>query len=275
MNTLLLSLALVLPGVADDTTPSADAIAEQAAAPLTFSATPGAWLIRLRGDASWGGSQDLSFDDQLGMDDMDPAFRGEFRVGRDDWGIWLMGTSFSTSGSGQFGSGGTWDGNAYAAGEAFSSSFKMTNVAIEGQWNPLDLIGEPNASIPLFLTVGGHLGVLYTDMRQGLDFGGIETEAKGEYATLYGGAQLILRMDTMDRVAWLNRIEFHGAGGAGATLGHDGGTMWHVRADLRFFFTENIAVLFGYRLLELSISDDTYESTPSLQGLFVGATIEF
>lgn len=274
MQSLALALALVVPGYADDGQPTAEDVAQQAAAPLTFSITPGVWLVRLRGDSSWGGGS-LTYNDQLGMDELEPSFRGEFRVGRDDWGIWMMGTSFSTSGTGRFGRNGTWAGLDYAAGESNSSSFDMTNIAIEGQWNPLDLIGEPNAHIPLFLTFGGHVGGLYTDMKQTLDFGGNATESKGEYASLYGGIQALLRMDTMDRLSWLHHIEFRASGSAGATLGHDGGTMWQVRADLRFFFTENIAVLFGYRLLELNISNDQYEANPSLQGLYVGATIDF
>ncbi|MAB84046.1 MAG: hypothetical protein CMJ24_11540 [Phycisphaerae bacterium] len=274
MQSLALALVLALPGIAEEEPLTAEAIARDAAAPLTFSITPGAWLIRLRGSSSWGGGS-LTYDDQLGMDDMDPAFRGELRIGRDDWGIWMMGTSFSTTGSGSFGGNGIWDGQNYSAGQQFSSSFDMTNIAIEGQWNPLDLIGEPNAHIPLFLTFGGHVGGLYTDMKQTLDFGGYRSEAKGEYASLYGGVQALLRMDTMDRVPWLRRMEFRASGSAGATLGDDGGTMWQVRADLRFFLTEHFALLFGYRLLELNLSDDQYEANPSLQGLYVGATFDF
>ena len=274
MQQFVLALALMTPGFADGEQPTAEAVARDAAAPLSFSVTPGVWMIRLRGESSWGGS-DLTFDDRLGLDDMEPSFRGEFRVGRDDWGIWVMGTTFSTSGSGAFATNGTWSGLNYAAGQQFESSFDRTNVAIEGQWNPIDLIGEPNAHIPLYLTLGGHVGGVFTHMKQTLDFGGNATEAKGEYASLYGGLQLLMRMDTMDRLSWLHHIDFNLSGSAGATLGHDGGTMWQVRADLRFFFTEHIAFLFGYRLLELNVSDDDYEANPSLQGLYVGATIEF
>ena len=140
MQQLVLALALMTPGFADGDQPTAEAVARDAAAPLSFSVTPGVWMIRLRGESSWGGS-DLTFDDRLGLDDMEPSFRGEFRVGRDDWGIWVMGTTFSTSGSGAFATNGTWSGLNYAAGQQFDSSFDMTNVAIEGQWNPLDLIG--------------------------------------------------------------------------------------------------------------------------------------
>ncbi|MEE2718878.1 MAG: hypothetical protein VX727_03760 [Planctomycetota bacterium] len=274
MHQLLLALAVSTPGLVENETPTAEAVARDAAAPLTFSVTPGAWMVRLRGESSWGGGE-RTYNDQLGMDDMEPSFRGEFRVGRDDWGIWVMGTTFSTSGSGNFATNGTWAGFNFAAGERYSSSFDMTNVAIEGQWNPVDLIGEPNADIPLFLTFGGHLGGLYTNMKQTFDFGGNATEAKGEYATLYGGLQLLMRMDTMDRVSWLHHIDFNLSGSAGGTLGRDGGTMWQVRADLQFYFTEQIAFLFGYRLLELNVSDDDYEANPSLQGLFVGLTVDF
>jgi hypothetical protein len=275
MQTTILALTLLATGAMADDAPSTEAIVAQASAPLSFVVIAGAWMIRLRGDASYGGADNLSLDKQLGMDDLEATFRGEFRLGRDDWGIWIMGSDFGTSGSGRFAENGIWDGATFTAGEAYRSRFDYMNLAAEAQWNPLDLVGEPNTKIPVFLTVGGHLGVLYSDIRQTLDFGTTRSEEKGEFASLYGGIQLTLRMDTMDRVPWLKKIEFRAAGGAGGTLGHDGGVMYHARADMRFYFLDNVAFLFGYRLLEQHVEKGNWEASPSLQGLFVGGTIEF
>ena len=69
-------------------------------------------------------------------------------------------------------------GSAFAAGQNYRSSFDFMSVGVEGQWNPLDLIGKPNTDIPLFLTLGGHVGVLYSDIRQTLDFGGARSRRK-------------------------------------------------------------------------------------------------
>ena len=271
----LLAMALIAPGVVADDTPTAEEVIAQARAPLGFNIVSGAWFIRLRGDSSFGGGQDLSLDDQLAMDDREASFRGEFRVGRDDWGVWIMGTDFETSGSGSFTTAGTWDGTTFSAGDSFQSRFDMTNIAVEGQWNPLDLIGEANTHIPLFLTVGAHLGVLYSDVKQELVFNNTTSDEQGEFTSLYAGGQLIIRMDTMNRVPWLQKIEFRAGGGVGTALGHDGGTMFHARADMRFYFMNNLALLFGYRLLELNVEKGDWKSSPSLQGLFVGASIEF
>lgn len=273
MQATLLALTLIATGTTAE--PTADSIAAQATAPLTFNVSAGAWMVRLRGDARNGGAVDMSLDQQLGMDDLEGTFRGEFRVGRDDWGVLITGSDFKTSGSGLFEQGGIWGGSAFAAGQNYRSSFDFMSVGVEGQWNPLDLIGKPNTDIPLFLTLGGHVGVLYSDIRQTLDFGAARSEEKGEFASLYGGIQLILRMDTMNRIPWLNRIELRAGGSGGTTLGHDGGVMYQARADMRFYFFENVALLFGYRLLELHVEKDDWHASPSLQGLFVGASIEF
>lgn len=275
MQIALLALTLLSSAAMADEQPDTESIVAQTTAPLSFDVIAGAWLVRLRGDSSFGGTGKLTLDKQLGMDDLEGTFRGEFRVGRDDWGVWIMGSDFQTSGSGQFTTNGVWDEAAFTVGENYRSRFDYMNLAAEGQWNPLDLVGEPNTKIPVFLTVGGHLGVLYSDIRQTLDFGTTRSEEKGEFASLYGGIQLILRMDTMNRVPWLKKIEFRAAGGAGSTLGHDGGLMYHARADMRFYFFDNVACLFGYRLLEQHVKKDGWEASPSLQGLFVGLAIEF
>jgi len=271
----LLALTLVAPGMVAEDGPTAQEVIAQAKAPLGFNVATGAWLIRLRGNSSFGGSQELSLDDQLGMDDREATFRGEFRVGRDDWGVWIMGADFDTSSSGSFDTAGSWDGAGFSVGDPFRSSFDMMNIAVEGQWNPLDLIGEANTHIPMFLTVGPHLGILYSDIKQHLSFNNTASEEQGEFTSLYAGGQAIIRMDTMDRLPWLQKIEFRAGGGFGAALGHDGGTMFHARADMRFYFMKNFAVLFGYRLLELNVEKGDWKPSPSLQGLFVGASIEF
>ncbi|MBM44572.1 MAG: hypothetical protein CMJ36_06140 [Phycisphaerae bacterium] len=271
----VLLMALLAPGILAQDGPTAEEVVAQAKAPLGFNITTGAWLIRLRGDSALGRSGNLSLDDQLAMNDREAVFRGEFRVGRDDWGVEIMGMDFETSSSGTFGSAGTWGDASFAAGDAFRSSFDFMSIGVEGQWNPLDLIGEANTHIPMFLTVGPHLGINYSDIRQRLSFDTTASDEQGEFTSIYGGGQLILRMDTMDRLPWLRKIEFRAGGGFGAALGHDGGTMFHARADMRFYFMKNIAVLFGYRLLELNVEKGDWKPAPSLQGLFVGASIEF
>ena len=98
-------------------------------------------------------------------------------------------------------------------------------------------------------------------MKQTFDFGGNATEAKGEYATLYGGLRLLMRMDTMDRVSWLHHIDFNLSGSVG-TLGRDGGTMWQVQADLEFTSRNRSHSCSATSCW--SWSDDDYEANPNL-----------
>ena len=196
--------------------------------------------------------------------------RGEFRVGRDDWGVLITGSDFKTSGSGLF-----EQRHLGRIGlrrwQNYRSSFDFMSVGVEGSgihWissaNPMhrhSAVPDPRRSRRRALH----------EHPADLDFGGNATEAKGEFASLYGGIQLILRMDTMDRIPWLNRIELRAGGSGGTTLGHDGGVMYQARADIQFYFFEN-----SCPPLRIPAPGSEHlgrrHASPSLQGLFVGLT---
>ena len=64
--------------------------------------------------------------------------------------------------------------------------------------------------------------------------------------------------------------------GAGPAMGGDGGWAWQVRAGATLEIGGGISVMFGYRLLELDVEDETdYEFDAGLQGLFIAGSIRF
>ena len=158
MHQLLLALAVSTPGLVENETPTAEAVARDAAAPLTFSVTPGAWMVRLRGESSWGSSE-RTYNDQLhgrhgalvpGRVPGRTRRLGHLGDGHDLQRL-RVGQLRGQQDLGRFN---------FAAGER--ALHRLSSVAIEGQWNPVDLIGEPNADIPLFLTASADIWAVST-----------------------------------------------------------------------------------------------------------------
>src|SRR5262245_58726371 len=111
MRNRILGLALVAAcapsvtaQVVDETTPTTAPANDVSG--LQFIFTPGLWMPRLSGTATFGNSaqvDDFSLRNDLQMDDAEPTFRAEFIVRKDqEWQIKAGGFSFSTDSHGRF-----------------------------------------------------------------------------------------------------------------------------------------------------------------------------
>ncbi len=244
---------------------------------LTFDITPGAWLLRIRGDASNGANApELKLDTQLGLTDLVTAFRGEAVIARGNWSVRISGSTFNTSGSTTAEEFSEWGSIQLNPGLDFTSTFDMAFASAEvgwKAWNPLgeDMLTEEN---PLRLGFGPHVGISWLDIDQTLTASG-ETVSNGSaWWSVWGGVNLDFEFDMKRFVSWMDSIRVYAMGGLGGTP-IDGGFMWHAGGGFQFFFTPNIAASIGYRYEKYSLNDGDWNVNPNFQGLFLGATIQF
>ena len=244
---------------------------------LTFEITPGAWLLRIRGDASNGANApDLNLDTQLGFSDLVTAFRGEAVIERGEWSVRLSGSAFNTSGSSTAEEFSQWGSIQLTPGLDFTSTFDMAFVSAEAGWRAWNPIGEATLSKehPLRLGLGPHVGISWLDIDQSLTASG-ETVSNGSaWWTVWGGANLDFEFDMKRFISWMDSIRVYAMGGLGGTP-VDGGFMWHAGGGVQFFFTPNIAASVGYRYEKYTLNDGDWNVNPNFQGLFLGATVRF
>ena len=103
IQTLLLSAGLLMgqsTGTGGDLGMDAAGAAAVTAAqlPVMVDVKPGVWLMRVRGDSSFGGDT-FKLDETMGIDSLNAAFRGELTIQHTDWAVKLMGTTINAGGS--------------------------------------------------------------------------------------------------------------------------------------------------------------------------------
>ncbi|MDG2095702.1 MAG: hypothetical protein P8J89_10585 [Phycisphaerales bacterium] len=244
---------------------------------LTFDITPGAWLLRIRGDASNGvNAPEMKLDTQLGLTDLVTAFRGEAVIARGDWSVRISGSTFNTSGSTTAEEFSQWGSIQLSPGLDFTSSFDMAFASFEAGWKAWNPLGEDQLSEehPLRLGFGPHVGISWLDIDQSLTASGETVSNGSSWWSVWGGATLDFEFDMKRFVSWMDSIRVYAMGGLGGTP-IDGGFMWHVGGGFQFFFTPNIAASIGYRYEKYNLNDGDWSVNPNFQGLFLGATIQF
>ena len=245
---------------------------------LTFEFTPGVWLLRIRGNASNGpGDQpDLRLDTQLGLTDLITAFRGEAVISKGDWSVRLAGSTFDSSGSTTAEEFMQWDTILLSPGDDFTSTFDMSFMAAELQWELWNPLGQDRLTEehPLRLGMGPHVGISWIDIDQTMT-SGLQTVTNGSaWWSIWGGANLEFEFDMKRFVSWIDSIRVQAMAGLGATP-IDGGLMWHAGGGAQIFFTPNISASIEYRYEKYTLEDGDWNLAPNFQGLFLGATFRF
>ncbi|MCH2134268.1 MAG: hypothetical protein MK116_11005 [Phycisphaerales bacterium] len=280
---ILLSAVAAQDASADEPTTDAGAEAGQATLvdqepELTFEFTPGVWLLRIRGDASNGpgDAPDLRLDTQLGLTDLNAAFRGEAVITRGDWSVEIAGSTFNSSGTTIAEEVSRWGSVLITPGLEFTSTLDMAFVAAEVKWQAWTPLGEAKLTEanPLRLSVGPHVGVSWLDIDQDLTTA-FQTVSNGHaWWSVWGGGQLEFEFDMSRFISWIDSIRVQAGAGLGGTP-VDGGFMWHAGGGVNVFFTPNIAVTIAYRYEKYSLEDGDWKINPNFQGLFLGATVQF
>lgn len=254
--------------------------------PLEVTLTPGVWVPRLGGDVTFDATSaddpEVDLDDVLGLDESDAVVNVELAIRQHDrWQLDFSGMDFSADQSA------TFEGNAAVGdlelnpGDAFRTSFELTSIAAElsywaGQPRRMGLKPGRTRESRTDLRFAPFVGVRYIDVDHTVEVVGEGREdGGGEWAALYLGGRLQLRHNMRDASGLIKTLELNGGIGLGPALGGDGGFMVQLRADLTAYFSPNIGVTFGYRLLELDVEHEGYELTGGLQGLFLGAVLRF
>ncbi|MCH2153977.1 MAG: hypothetical protein MK089_11620 [Phycisphaerales bacterium] len=265
-----------------DTTPASSVdqgpVLSESDSELTFDFTPGVWLLRVRGKASNGpGNQpDLRLDTQLGLTDLITAFRGEAVISKGDWSVRIAGSTFDSSGSTTAEEFMEWGNIALSPGDDFTSTFDMSFMAAELQWELWNPLGKKTLTDehPLRLGMGPHVGISWIDIDQTLT-SGLQTVSNGSaWWSIWGGANLEFEFDMKRFVSWIDSIRVQAMAGLGATP-IDGGLMWHAGGGAQIFFTPNFSASIEYRYEKYTLEDGDWNLTPNFQGLFLGGTIRF
>ena len=247
-------------------------------AELTFEFTPGVWLLRIRGNASNGpGEQpELRLDTQLGLTDLITAFRGEAVISKGDWSVRLAGAGFDSSGSSTAEEFMQWGDILLSPGQEFTSTFDMTFLAGELQWELWNPLGEKKLTDenPLRLGMGPHVGISWIDIDQTLTAGLDTVSNGGAWWSIWAGGNLEFEFDMKRFVSWIDSICVQAMAGIGATP-IDGGLMWHAGGGAQIYFTPHISASIQYRYEKYTLEDGDWNLTPNFQGLFLGATFRF
>ena len=196
--------------------------------PVMVDVKPGVWLMRVRGDSSFGGDT-FKLDETMGIDSLNAAFRGELTIQHTDWAVKLMGTTINAGGSVQT-TGGTWGGIGLTAGD--ETSFDMSWLQFEGHWTAWTLLGDGrrDTNEALDLSFGPHLAVSWIDIEEKLTSTatGVSTTASGGWWSVMGGAQLSMQADMRKLSSWLYQMRVDVSGHVGTTIDR-GGFAWAVQ----------------------------------------------
>jgi len=248
---------------------------------LEFTLTPGVWLCRLRGDSTLGpAAPSVSFDQTLQLENHEPAFDFEASVLRGEkWKLDVSGFYFETEARGTINTDTQFGNVSLANGDAFEASFQMVSVAVQfGAWRRQPYCIGANADgteCRVALRAGPVIGLrdVYVEQHVESELGG--DSANGEWLIPFAGLQLEIRYNLPDSAPLLRSFTIDGGATIGPALGGDGGRMTQLHAGITGYFSQNFAIGFGYRLLELDAENGDYEFNGGLQGLFLYASVRF
>ena len=251
---------------------------------LRISLTAGAWLPRLGGTSSLGsGGDELDFQFDLDVDDLEPTFNGELAIQKADrWELMFTGFGFSTSNSERLDRPVEFGNLLIDRGDVARTSVDITSAAMElgfpGWRAPLgnqdrnrSSRGEPLAEIRLV----PKLGARFMDIDESIEVGSLREEGDGTWLGVLGGIDLRTQLNLYDCVPFPRDLNVNAGIAGGPALGSDIGFFWQVHVGLNAGISEHVSLQFGYRLLEMNVQNEDFEFNAGLQGLFAGGTIRF
>jgi len=256
---------------------------------LEFTLMVGAWIPRFKGDVtldSSAGAAGTRFElgPDLHLDDLEPTVLPELAVRKDEiWEIHVSGFRFSTSSRSTIRRDGRFGEIQLDAGDTFHSDVDLTSASGElriGLYRAYTNDGRDNATsdgrqkvdfrfAPLF-------GLRYVEVEHAFErTGGLREDVGGTWVVPYGGFRMELTYFPDGDLPIIRMLRLEAGGALGPALGADGGFAWQVRAGLTCNVTDNLGVMFGYRLLELEVESGAYELNGGLQGLFLAGSLRF
>ena len=261
---------------------------------LRVEIVPTVWFPRLLGSYSFGpGGTSFDVETDTYLHDSELAFQGELDYRFDEWTIRILGTEFSTSGSGLLQGSATVDGVALAAGDDWSSEYSQWSIGAEVDYalwrpfadEPFSWSGEnrrkdntdQDGDYLVDFRMGPRLGFRYLHVNQTFDSvsGGVSTSFDGGVAALVLGALVEIQFDTRPLISWLPRLSVEAGATVSPILAGGSGYLSSIEATLRPYFTHNASLILGFRLQGTAITSEEYEREGSVMGLVAGFSLEF
>ena len=256
--------------------------------PVRLELTAGAWLARLRGNASYGplSTTQLDLNDAYGLDGLEGAFQGDLSLRWKNWSLRFTGSEFSTDATQAATGAGAFGTTAFAAGDSLQSRFSFYSWGVDVQswvWRPLSKQQFPwQAEVP-DENLGGDLQVLAIVGGRGFGVNqqvtnatsGLSSTYDNTFGTVIVGGGVDLIVDLRGRVSFLDRLEFGATGTWGPAWPGDGCSETEVRAALTAWLCGNAGVFVGYRYTDLELTQGGYAFSGNIAGLLLGGTIRY
>jgi hypothetical protein len=199
--------------------------------------TAGAWIARLRGNASYGpiSTEQQDVNTAYGLDTMEGAFQGDLSLMWKNWTVRATGSEFGTSATQSAVGAGAFGNTTYALGDTLSSSFDFYSWGIDVQswvWRPLSKQQFPWEAPVANESLGGDLQVLAIVGGRGFGVNqqvqNVSTGAGSTYDNTFGtvivGGGIDVMVDLRERLRWMDRLEFVVSGTWGPAWPGDGCT---------------------------------------------------
>jgi hypothetical protein len=219
----------------------------------------------------------------LRLDDMEATLLPEVSIRkREVWEMHLSGFHFSTAAQGTMERSGMFGDLEFAAGDTFRSEVDITSAAGELRIGMFRAYARDRADNrtscnrqKVDFRFAPLIGLRYVEVDHVMVHGGGREDAGGTWVVPYGGFRFELTYFPDGDLPLIRMLRLEAGAALGPALGADGGFAWQVRAGLTCNFTNNLGIMFGYRLLELEVENGPYELNGGLQGLFIAGSLRF
>lgn len=256
---------------------------------LHFTLTLGAWLPRLDGNVTLGSAatgtpgQRFELAQDFRLDDTEATVLPELAIRkRDIWEMHFSGFMFSTSASGFMNRDRSFGDMNFVSGDRFHHELDLISAAGEmrfGLFRAYTAQREDNrradGSARVDFRFAPLIGLRFVEVDHAAQFEDMTERTGGTWMIPYGGFRMELSYFPDGALPLVRMLRLEAGAALGPALGGDGGFAWKVRAGLTWGITENVGLMFGYRLLELEVENGPYEFNGGLQGLYLAASLRF
>jgi len=256
--------------------------------PVRIDLTAGAWLARLRGNASFGpiSTTQQDVNSFYGLQDLEGAFQGDLSLNWKNWRLRFTGSEFSTNATQAAPTAGAFGNTVFVAGNSLNSTFNFYSWGLDAQswvWRPLSKQAFPwEAAVPTE-NLGGDLQIVAIVGGRGFGVNQqVENQTLGSSSTysntfgtvIFGGGVDVM-VDLRDRIGFIDHIQFSATGTWGPAWPGSSCTETEIRTQFTAWITGNVGVLLGYRYTYLNLSQGGYTFSGDVAGLIVGASVRF
>jgi len=261
---------------------------------LRIEIIPMAWFPRLLGTYAIGpDGTELDVETDTYLHESELAFSGELDCRFDEWTFRMLGTTFSTSGSGVLEQAARVDGSLLAPGDDWSSEYAQWSIGAEldyALWRPFadrpfswsdlrDGTANSNAEGDYLVDfrLSPRIGLRYLQVNQTFrsNSGGVDYEHDAGVAALILGALIEVEIDTRPVLPLVRSIAIEAGGTVSPLLAGGSGYLSSIEASLRAYLTPNASIALGFRLQGTSFTSEEYERVGSVMGLVGGVSLRF